>query len=67
MFKILLTRGLKWMDLKEFASNKYSSNSPEGYTLEVDIEYPKDLRELHHDYPLASDKIEIKEEILSNY
>ena len=35
--------------------------------IEVDLEYPKELRELHNDYLLAPDKIEIKREILSEY
>ena len=35
--------------------------------LEIDIEYRKELHELHNDYPLAPDKIEIKKEILPNY
>ena len=35
--------------------------------LEVDLEYPKELRELHIDYLLAPDKIEIKREMLSDY
>ena len=35
--------------------------------LEVDLEYPKELRELHNDYLLASDEIKIKREVLSNY
>ena len=26
----------------------------------VDLEYSEELRELHNDYPLATDKIEIK-------
>ena len=47
--------------------NKYTSNSSKGCVLEVDLEYPKELRELHNDYPLAPDKIEIKREMLSNY
>ena len=34
---------------------------------EVGLEYPKELRELHNDYPLARDKIEIKKEILSDH
>ena len=34
--------------------------------LQVDLEYPKELRELHNDYPLALGKIEIKKE-MSNY
>ena len=33
---------------------------------EADLEYPKELRELH-DCPLARDKIEIKKEILSDH
>ena len=38
-----------------------------GCFLEVDLEYPKELSELHNNYPLASDKIEIKKETLSKY
>ena len=47
--------------------NKHSSNSSKGYVLEVALEYPKELRELHNDYPIAPDKIEIKREMLSDY
>ena len=47
--------------------NKNTSNSSEGRALEVYLEYPKELHELHNDYPLASDKIDIKREILSGY
>ena len=46
---------------------KYTSNSSKGYVLEVGLEYPKELRELHNDHPLALDKIEIKREMLSEY
>ena len=59
--------GLEWIDPKEFELNKYTSNSSKGCVLEVDLEYPKELRELHNDHPLALDKIEIKREILSEY
>ena len=47
--------------------NKHTSNSSEGCVLEVDLEYPKELRKLHNDYPLAPDKIEIKREVLLDY
>ena len=67
MSKFLLTSGFKWIDPKEFDLNKCTSNSLKGCVLEVDLEYPKELRELHNDYPLAPDKIEIKREMLSNY
>ena len=45
--------------------NKYTSNSSKGCVLEIDLEYPKELRELHNDYPLAPDNLEIKREMLS--
>ena len=43
--------------------NKYTSNSSKGCVLEVDLEYPKELCELHNYYPVAPDKIEIKREM----
>ena len=47
--------------------NKYTGNSSKGCVLEVDLEYSKELRELHNDYLLGQDKIEIKREMLSSY
>ena len=44
--------------------NKFSNKSK---LLEVDLQYPKELRELHSDCPLAPDKIGIKREILHDY
>ena len=67
MSKFLPTSVFKWIDLKKFHLNKYTKNSSKGCVFEVDLEYPKELRELHNDYPLASDKIEIKTEMLSDY
>ena len=46
---------------------KYTNNNSKGCDLEIDLEYPKELRKLHNGYPLASDKAEIKKEMLSNY
>ena len=63
MFKFLPTSGFKWIDPKGFDLNKYNSNSSKGCVFEVDLEYLKELRKLHDDYPLASDKIEIKKEM----
>ena len=64
MSKFLPSSGFKWIDPKEFHLNKYTSNSLKGCALEVDLEYSKKLHELHNDYPLAPDKIEIKREML---
>ena len=59
MSKFLATSGFKWIDAKLFDLNKYTRNSSKGWVLEVVLEYPKKLCELH-DYTLAPDKIEIK-------
>ena len=67
MSKFLRTIGFKWIEPKVFDFNKYNSNSSKGCIFEVDLEYRKRLRELHNDYPLASDKIEIKRKMLSEY
>ena len=45
----------------------YSSDSPISCYLEVDLDYPDRLHDLHNDHPLAGEKIEIKKEIMSNY
>ena len=65
--KFLSTSGFKWIDPKEFYLNKYTSISSKGCILKVDLEYLKELQQLHSNYPLARDKIEIKREILSDY
>ena len=67
MPKFLPTCGFKWIDPKTFDLNKYSCNSSEGCVLEVDLEYPKELRELKNYYHLAPDKVEIKGEMLSEF
>ena len=35
--------------------------------LEVDLEYPPELHQLHNDYPLAPEKMLVKSEMLSDY
>ena len=65
MSKFLLTNGFKWIDPKEINLNKYTSNTSKGWVLEVSLEYPKDLPELHNDCSLVPDKMGIKREMLS--
>ena len=38
-----------------------------GYFLEVDLEYPNELHELHNDYPLAPEKLAVSNDMLSTY
>ena len=38
-----------------------------GYILEVDLEYPKELHELHNNYPWAPEKLAVSSDMLSTY
>ena len=44
-----------------------SEKNPIGYFLEVDLEYPDELHELHNDYPLAPEKLAVSSDMLSKY
>ena len=44
-----------------------SGKSPIGYILEVDLEYPDELHELHNDFPLAPEKLIVSSDMLSRY
>ena len=60
----------KWLYKKEidkFCLNSISENSSDGYILEVDLEYLDELHELHNNYPLAPEKLEINPNVMSNY
>ena len=41
--------------------------SPMAYFLEDDLQYPKELHELHNDFPLAPEKLSVSNDMLSKY
>ena len=48
-------------------ADQYNDNSKKGLILEVDLEYPKELHDLHNDYPLAAEKVKVNKDMLSSY
>ena len=64
MCSYLLYTGFKWLkNVDNFDVNSISENSPIGYILNVDLEYPDELYALHNDYPLAPEKLAITYDI----
>ena len=57
---------LEWDDkiTQEYIINY--KNGSMGYILEVDVEYPKELHDLHNDYPLAPEVKNVKANMLSD-
>ena len=54
-------------DVNSTQCNSIEENSSNGYLLEVDLKYPDELHQLHNDYHLAPEKLELSHDILSNY
>ena len=70
MSQYLPTGGFKWMTEKQINNidlAKYNENSEKRLILEVDLEYPKELHDLHNDYPLAAERVCVNKNMLSEY
>ena len=70
MSQYLPTGGFKWLSQKQIDKinlGTYTDDSKKGLILEVDLEYPTELHDLHNDYPLGPEKIKVTNEMLSDY
>ena len=68
MSQYLPTGGFKWLDVNDFILlDDYTDTSDKGLILEVDLEYPPELHDLHNDYPLAPEKVKVERDMLSAY
>ena len=59
----------KWLNQEEinkFDLNLIGGNGSIGYTIEIDLEYPDELHELHNDYPLSLENLKISHSMLPN-
>jgi hypothetical protein len=43
----------------EFETGSLPTDGKIGYALEVDLDYPEELHDLHNDYPLAPEKLTV--------
>ena len=58
--------GFKWLEnVDGFDVMAVNEKNPIGYFIEVDLEYPDELHELHIDYPLAPEKLVVSSDMLS--
>ena len=58
----------EWLEnIDGFNVMTINEKSDIGYILEVDLEYPDELHELHNDYPLAPEKLAVTNDMLSKY
>ena len=67
---ITFTGRFRWMTEKQIDKidlAKYKEDSKKGLIIEADLEYPKDLHNIHNDYPLAPEKIRVSKDMLSEY
>ena len=70
MSQYLPTGNFKWLSQNQIEKpnlGKYTENSKKGLILEVDLEYPQELHDLHNDYPLGPEKVKVAKDMLSDY
>ena len=70
MSQYLPTGRFRWMTQKQIDKidlAKYKEDSEKGLILEVDLEYPEELHDLHNDYPLGPEKVKLTNDMLSDY
>ena len=62
MSQYLPTGNFKWMsdkEIKKINLGKYKADGKKGLILEVDLEYPQELHDLHNDYLVCPEKVKV--------
>ena len=70
MSPYLPTGNFKWMTDKEISKidlGKYKKDGKKELILEVDLEYPRELHDMHNDYPVCPEKVKVSNDMLSGY
>ena len=70
MKQLLPLKDFRWLTEEEWRLIDFASvdtQSDLGWILEVDLEYPEEIHDWHDAYPMAPEKIDITEDMLSPY
>ena len=69
MTQKLPTHGFKWIDvdLPKVKKLLKKKDTKKGYIFEVDLEYPQSLWEEHNDYPLAPERLNGVDKLISSF
>ena len=70
MSQYLPAGNFKWMsdrEIKQIDLGKYKADGKQGLILEVDLEYPQELHDMHNDYPVCPEKVKVSNDMLSGY
>ena len=62
MSQYLPTGNFKWMsdrEIKQIDLGKYKKDGKKGLILEVDLQYPQELHDIHNDYPVCPEKVKV--------
>jgi len=54
-------------DPENFDVDAVNCDGANGYVLEVNLEYPDHLHDVHNDYPLAPEHMTVTKDMLSDY
>ena len=67
MSQYLPTGNFKWMSDKKIKQIDLGKYKAKGLILEVDLEYPRELHDMHNDYPACPEKVKVSNDMLSGY
>ena len=70
MSQYLPTGNFKWMSSKKINKidlGKYKADGKKGLILEVDLEYPQELHDMHNDHPVCPEQVKVSNDMLSGY